>query len=273
MTTLTVDDHVEVKRGLSADYRLVLSAGRTGTVFLTHVFADAFPQLKVEHEPFPGRYELLLGNFRNDTGLARFVMRKLFLTVRQQRLRNLGDYEGLIEINPLICAVVDLLPELQRPMMVAHLVREPLSWARSITTFRASERIRPFFRWIPFSRPYPSPRPAGWGNLSELERALWRWRWCNERIEAQRPYFTSYELIRYEDLFDRNADTRDLAMQKVLRGLDLHGLSADWQTRYDSRVNAAPVAKPSSRLDGEDCVNADVVRSICGDLMNRYGYE
>ena len=251
----------------------VLSAGRTGTLFLTQLLRDYFPQLRIEHEPFPGRYELLLGNLRNETGIGGRLLQTLFEYSRRRRLRRLGKQVGWIEINPLLCPLVDLLPELSYPLHVVHMVREPLSWSKSIATFRASHRIRPFFHLIPFGSPYPAPRPVGWSRLTTLEKQLWRWRCCNERIAAQREHFVSYRVVRYEDLFSDDRQLRDAAMTAILEGLDLPEIGSEWQDRYDSRVNAAPETRRKTPVDvSHESVLPASVRAICGDLMQQYGY-
>ena len=116
----------------------------------------------VEHEPFPSRYELVLGNLGNYSGLGTGLARRIFHAARRRRLKALGPGERYIEINPLLCPVVEFLGEFDRELNFVHMVREPLSWARSINTFKASQFIRPFFDFIPFNSPYPSPRPVGW---------------------------------------------------------------------------------------------------------------
>jgi hypothetical protein len=244
----------------------VLSAGRTGTVFLARLLAEQFPAWQVDHEPFPGRYESLLGNLRNDTGLGTSVTRHLFLHARGKRIRSLGKRRGYIEINPLLCPIIDLLPLLGQPIHVVHMVREPLSWANSIATFRASRRIRPFFPFIPFASPYPTPRPDHWARLSRVERQLWRWRVCNERIVEQRPKFSSYQVVRYEDLFSDQPATRDQALSCILDSLGLPQISLQWQHHLSERVNAAPRGGASQQ------VSAEQVAAICGDLMKRFGY-
>ncbi len=241
-----------------------LSAGRTGTVFLANLLSRALPGGVVEHEPFPSRCEHLLGNLSNELRVGRGIARSVFLSARQRRLGSLEEGQRYIEINPLLCPIIEFLPELKRPLHVVHLVREPLDWAKSISAFRASKYIRPFFGIIPFNRPFPTPRPSGWRGLSELERQLWRWRFCNESILKFRESFATYSLVRYEDLFSQEKSTHEKALKTVMNALQI----SDFPAHQDvsTRVNAAPHSKRPAD------VAPATVREICGELMGEFGY-
>ena len=254
---------------ISADAKkvcFVLSAGRTGSVFLAELIQREFPEVVSLHEPFPARYELLLANLRNDTGLGASALRRVFTWTRYRRFNRLSKRTSYIEFNPLLCPLCDLLPQLPVPLDVVHLVREPLSWAHSITAFRASKRFRWLIDHVPFAKPYPHPRPPGWSQLDELERALWRWRFCNERIRALRSHCRRYLVIRYEDLFASDPAQRAGAFDELLAFLPVD-CKAGLEVDTANRANAAPkVGRPGDP-------SRDKVRSICGPLMADFGYD
>lgn len=242
----------------------VLSAGRTGTVFLTNLF-EQLNDVHVAHEPFPARYELMLANMRNDLGVGDSLIRKLFLSTRKRRFAESSQAEKYIEINPLMCPLVDLLKELERPVHVVHMIREPLSWVKSITAFRASRFVRPFYPLIPFSTPFPSPRPAGWQRLSHIERQLWRWRFCNEQIIAQKSHFSRYALVRYEDLFSDEEKTRLESLKRICETLQIPMDSIDPSRAFGDRKNPSPPRPLVS-------VEKETVGHICGELASQLGY-
>ncbi len=244
----------------------VLSAGRTGTVFLTHLLERHFPQAFVVHEPFPARYELILGNLRNDTGFGKALLRWVFRRARERRLRGLRPDQPYIELNPMLCPLCDLLPQLTLPFGVVHLVRRPLSWAESIASFRASKPFRPLIRFVPFAKPYPHPRPKGWAQLNELERALWRWRFCNEQIQTLIPYAQSYTVLRYEDLFARDPERRDAGLKAFLKQLPIDFDGRLPEADFGARANPKPAT--AERLSVEEAR----VEAICGKLMANFGY-
>ncbi len=243
----------------------VLSAGRTGTVFLSRLLAEICPDAQVVHEPFPSRYELLLGNMANDLGVGRSAAKQLFRLSRQRYLRRLSGKTAYVEINPMLCPIADSLAELPYSPNVVHLTRSPLSWAHSMTKFKASRRFRPVIDFIPFSKPYPSPRPPGWLKLTELERQLWRWRYCNERILQVRTTCRQYTRVRYEELFASSADVRRSTAQMIVDACQLspvrHIDPDHWQ-----RVNPAP------HSERRDTISEEKVREVCGNLMSEFGY-
>lgn len=219
----------------------VLSAGRTGTVFLEKLLSVYAPHLKAEHEPSPTREQMMLANLRNDFGIGKRVLRWWFKRSREARLRAAnGPY---VELNPFLCAMTDLLCDGDRPTRIVHITRAPESWARSMTVFKASSKFRLIIDYVPFAKPYPSPRPAGWRNWSFYRRNLARWAWCNARIRALQNRADYYVHIRYEDLFSADAAIRQDCVMKVFDTLGLERPERiDWST-FDVRVNPAP---PSS---------------------------
>lgn len=235
-------------------------------MFLTHLINELDPTTVAVHEPFPARFELMLGNLSNDVGFGRSLVQWLFFTTRRRRISSLGSRRPYIEINPLLCPIIDILPALGHPLKVIHVVREPLSWARSIGAFKASEGVRPFFAMIPFAIPYPHPRPKGWRQFSQLERDLWRWRFCNENILANKASYQSYTLIRYEDLFGDD-EVRRIALNKLMAALPLSSPEMPSNAAFSGAINKAPKTKQSNNID--PCI----VRAICGDLMDAFEYE
>ena len=56
----------------------VLSAGRTGTVFLSRVLDSKLGGLRCVHEPRPSRLTLMMGNLRNRTGIGTKLIHGIF---------------------------------------------------------------------------------------------------------------------------------------------------------------------------------------------------
>lgn len=248
------------------DIRFILSAGRTGTVFLTHRLGERFEHLLCVHEPSPSRAELVLANFRNRFGFGETLLRSLFTSARRRRLDSLEYGEQYLEINPLLCPLADMLHQVE-PLRIVHLVREPASWAQSIVNFKARGWRRGIIDYVPFTKPYPWPRPAGWNGMTEFEKALWRWRFCNESILQLRPSCDRYVHLRYEDLFSRDEEAQRHAVGRLLRALglpdddDLEWLRPEERLNASERKDVSPITLPSDRVE-----------SICGDLMTEFGY-
>ena len=242
--------------------RYILSAGRTGTVFLERLIREYEPTIKVEHEPSPSRYLMMLGNLRNDWGTARSLTSRW--SQAQQSARHLSG-KSYIEINPFLCSVADTLPMQGRELRVLHIIRHPADWARSITTFKASANLRSVIDYVPFSKPYPSPRPANWRQLGNYEKALWRWTWCNTKIEQLKPFTSHYVCIRYEDMFSETARTRMDTLNKLYKIFELKNMPKVDDPIFKARLNPAPISS--------DARNEAAEKEICGPLAKTYGYE
>jgi len=248
------------------NFRFILSSGRTGTVFLAYRLAARFPHLVCVHEPSPSRLELLLANFRNRYGAGHALLQSIFVTARKRRLAQLTPGQIYLEINPLLCPLTDLVERIH-PLHVIHIIREPVSWATSIINFKAAGWRKFIIDYLPLAKPYPFPHPSGWQTMSEFERALWRWRYCNENILRLQPACKHYVRIRYEDLFTENRDQQAETLGLLLDGLDLNPCGDLSWLQAQQRINA-------SRQDiaFASATTSPHVHSICGDLMSQFGY-
>jgi len=244
-------------------FRYVLSAGRTGTVFLERLMNRKLEGVDARHEPASTRYQMMLANLRNDWGLGRRLLAWLFEMARARRIAAASPC--YVEINPFLCPMTDLLPREGHALRVVHVVRDPTDWAGSISSFKASNRFRKLIDPVPFAKPYPAPRPKGWGGMGEYERALWRWNWCNTRIAMLRDACEAYALVRYEDLFSPDEATRLDVLRVIGETLALpRPLIAD---ATDTALRENAFSAPNRILDRE------AARRISGDLAREYGYD
>jgi hypothetical protein len=245
-----------------ATLRYVLSAGRTGTVFLARLL-DGLPGITAAHEPDTSRYQMMLANLRNDWGIGGTLLKRWFERARDRRIATAnGVY---VEVNPFLCPMTDLLSRAGRPLRIVHMVRDPATWAVSMTSHKATAPFRALIDYVPFAKPDPVPRPANWSSFNEYERALWRWNWCNSRIEAVRGDSTAYAMIRYEDLFGLDEVLRQEALATIGGALDLPArVHAD---RRQISIRANPSVRPGPSIDRE------AARRVCGELARSFGYD
>lgn len=241
--------------------RYVLSAGRTGTVFLTHLLND-MDGISAVHEPSPTRWQMMLANLRNDFGIGGATLENWFNRTHQI---DSGTIDAFVELNPFLCALADLIPEDGVESRIVHMVRHPLDWAVSMTAFKASTRYRHFIDFVPFSKPYPTPRPEGWIRLSDVEKALWRWRWCNERLLAISDRVTAFQTIRSEDILSPESQKSEAAARALFNCLELPGTLP--------KKFATSVAHRNPRPEGLVAVPEGAVEDICGALATRLGYD
>jgi hypothetical protein len=251
-----------------ARLRFVISTGRAGTVTLAEYLSRLDPRhLTASHEPWPARWEHVLGNARRAGLPIDFAVRSTFRALRRARLGHLSQELLYIEVNPHLASMIELLPELVAPLHMTQIVREPGAWVESILGFGASGWRRHVIEWAPWARPAPVPRPPGWSRMGPGERMLWRWRAINEAIEALRPAAASFECIRFEDLFASDTSTCEAGLAGVHRGLALDHCPSVALLRELGTLNArAPVAVAGRR------VPRPLIEDVCGDLLRRYGY-
>lgn len=232
-------------------------------MFLERFLNEHFPDFVAVHEPPPTRYQMMLANLRNDCGIGGGMLGKWYRSARAKRGEDAG--KPLIELNPFLCPLIDLIPEEGRDLRVIHIVRHPATWAKSIAVFRASERFRRFIDVVPFAKPYPSPRPPKWHSMGDYERALHRWRWCNQQIEEIAPKCDSYIRIRYEELFSADDALAIKAVRQLCEALGLPPLDIDVGLGAAQRENASPPGKIEGMAKrGDDAIQ---------DMAARYGYE
>jgi hypothetical protein len=244
-------------------FRYVLSAGRTGTVFLAGLL-NRQPGVIASHEPDSSRYQMMLANLRNDWGIGGDILKMAFERARKQRLEAAAG-RTYVEINPFLCPMTDLLPMPGRELRIVHMVRDPATWAVSIVSHKASSRYRGIIDYVPFGKPYPVPRPAGWRRLGTYTRALWRWNWCNQRISELQHASDGYCIVRYEDLFADDTEIRNTVLQKIGCTLLLPAALKESDAPMHERANAS-----SGNAEGIDRTAA---QRICGEMARRYGYD
>lgn len=243
----------------------ILSAGRTGTVFITRALEAHLPGVVSVHEPRGSRTNLVLANMRNLAGPGTPVIRRLFVERLQRRLDRLPAGTRYVEVNPMLVSLTDVLADEVRPLRLVHLTRDPADWVRSIRKFKASTKFRHVIDHAPFANPYPSPRPSGWATASRIERALWRWRYSNEQILAIQSRCDRYVRCRYEDLFAEDRDLQLETLRTIVAGLGIEEeVDGDW---LDTSVRANP-APAGERVE----VPEELVERICGPLKRELGY-
>jgi hypothetical protein len=118
---------------------------------------------------------------------------------------------------------------------------------------------------VRFGKPYPAPRPPGWGKLGNYERALWRWNWCNGRIEQLRPACEAFVTVRYEDLFAADESSRTATMRDITNALGIGELVHAHLANMSERANASTARQAIA--------DRSAAAAICGALARAYGYD
>ena len=250
--------------------RFILSAGRTGTVFLSRTLAKLYPQHEVIHEPPSSRRMFMLWN-AEAAGLAPAgVARRIFFNNRQRVLAgNSGRLR--IEINPFLHPLAPELHELVSPLYVVHLVRDARDWIRSMANFGAAGWRRHLIEYTPFARTIHPAARQGWSRLDTFSRFAWRWRLANEQLLSLAEHSDYYCRIRYEDLFSGDESTADASLQRLVSGLQIEEILDLADINREQRANPGRRGKIADWRDWPVEVS-DRVMAICGPLMEEFGY-
>lgn len=262
------------------DTAFILSTGRTGTLYLTRLFEQQFDQVATEHEAYPSRYIYLGANACNYFGINRQWLTSIYRHSLEKRLsksfaNNLQDKEKnnlYVEINPMLCPLVDDLSELVNNATVIHIVRDPETWVSSQMSFGASGLYKHVIDYVPFNTPKTPIFGKPWRRLSHIERMIFRWVNYNERISSLERHAKVYKRLRFEELFSENQNLRKECLEQMFSLLGLSTANVDAIAAKNKKVNS------SIKKSKFDCVNwRDSERQFLSDnarhLLEQYGYR
>lgn len=257
----------------SAIFVPILTAGRTGSTFMTQFLERLYPEVKVCQEREPARIIAVLNNIANlevtlISGLASMAARGLYRSSRKRWLGNLTGNDFLVEINPFVVGLGRGLID-PPPHALIHIVRHPITWVKSAIEFGSYSWRRPIVPYIPLVRERPPLGDPNWACMDEVERFAWRWRQRNRCIRAccevsGRTVLT----LRYEDLFGDEGPNLDLLKNVVSHmGLDKNRVSPD-------AVSGNPINPTLKKHLGNMVgLNEERIMLICSDEADHYGYN
>ncbi len=251
--------------------RFILSAGRTGTVFLSKMLAGMYPQHSIVHEPPSSRRTFMLANAEAAGWIPEGTALRLFTTNRARVLDRLPEQSIRVEINPFLYPLATQMCQIVEQLHVIHLVRDPRSWIQSMANFGAASWRRHLIDYVPFARAIHPTVKREWHTLDTISQFAWRWRLANEQLLACSRNTAQYSLIRYEDLFSSD---RSHASESILRLLSIlppqsgnESPVVPWETRVNPGRKGK--VKPWQQWPRE---TLDRVMEICGPLQKELGY-
>jgi|GEM_PF-6508444 len=252
---------------------LIASTGRTGTTYLESIFS-CVDSVAVKQEPPPSRVLYMLSNLSAveipiiEQGASRGAL-CIYVNTRRRWMRKCRK-SFYIEINPFLS---NLLPDIVYsqvvPDAVLHIVRNPVSWVKSMIRFGAYSWRRllvPYLPYVYFRPPYGAP---GWGKLSFAQRLAHEWNYRNKRILDAKAGIQNYSLLRYEDLFQGKRLNMKLLAQTIdslgfeIRELGLVGVSAE-------QANSSQIYSGKEIMSEEDC---RYIEEVTTTLSAQFGYN
>lgn len=249
-------------------FSAVLSAGRTGTVFLTHLINSQAGDEIAVHEPPFSRLVYLMGNLFGYHGWNRSGLIRFYMAIRKSRIDRTKNY---IELNPFLCPVAELLADIPYTLKVAHLVRDPRTWVPSMISHEASGRRKFLIRKVPYNLPRDKKFGQEWRTKTLIEKMLWRWSVFNRAISTLEHSGCQYKLFRYEDLFSGNTEALAESRGRFLRFLDLRPNSSAGDSSFGKKYNAS---KKDFKFEFSNWNEREVafMQDIAGDQLSRFQY-
>jgi len=252
---------------------LIISTGRTGTIFFSRLFADLYPTLAASyHERGNSRPMQILTNLHFSHILPKSGLKAAW------KLFKSGEVEACekqfhIDANCFLYGVAPLAPELYPNLKVLHIVRDPRSYVTSHLNFsrqKGTSYVANYF--VPFWQPNPFlvgelPLSKAFG-FTRFEKYCWIWNFKNRVMEGLENSATPYLRVRFEDLF--NTGNPEEAFGKITDFLGLPRVTG-------IRDKFREPANTSSKADFPEWrewtpQQAAQLDSFCGERMSRYGY-
>lgn len=252
---------------------VLLSTGRTGTMFFAHLFQTRFPSLcDAYHEA--GERSRLINIFSNAhlAGLApAWLPRQAWKRAVEPALRRCRK-PFYIDSNNHLYALVPREPSLYPNLKVIHIVRDPrdyvrshINWARHRRKSFVANYLTPF--WQPNAALVGEMSWREWRRFSSLERFAWIWDFKNRLIaslEGRVPYLR----VKFEHFFQHPSP--EDAVHRMLRFIGLPALDTP-ASIFQQRVNPNRGAS-FPRWQEWTPLQCRQLERICGATMQEYGY-
>lgn len=252
---------------------VILSTGRTGTMFFADTLRALIPQAQVYHEA--GERSRLI-NILSHAHLSGLVPINIPLWAWKRVVGadlSACQKEFYIDSNNHIYALISARPGLYPALKVIHIVRDPRSYVRSHINW---SRHRPKSFVANYLTPFWQPNAFllgemsfyQWSRISRFERFCWIWDYKNRVIEKVKKADIPYLRVRFEDIFGGNNPEEHL--NSILEFIGLPRVR-DVHHRFSNAVNPGKkrTFPPWSAWSKEKCTQ---LQGYCGDTMRRYGY-
>jgi len=253
---------------------LIISTGRTGTIFFSRLFADLYPTLAASyHERGNSRPLQILTNLHFSHILPKSGLKAAWKLFKSGEIESC-ERQFHIDANCFLYGIASLAPELYPNLKVLHIVRDPRTYVTSHLNFsrqKGTSFIANYF--VPFWQPNPFligelPLKRAIG-FTRFEKYCWIWNFKNRVMEGLEISITPYLRVRFEDLF--NTGNPEEVFGKVTDFLGLPRVS-DISERFLQPANtSAKTDFPEWReWTPQQAAHLD---SFCGERMNKYGYN
>ncbi len=251
---------------------VVVSTGRTGTIFFARLLAELYPQVSSHHEYGWSRPVQILSNMY----FARLIPKSLLvLGWKFFKGKDLIACQKpvWIENNSFLYGLIAVAPEVYPGVRVLHLVRDPRTYVTShlnFSRFRPTSFIANYF--VPMWQ--PSPFLTGeipwkeYFTFTRFQRFCWIWDFKNRVIRRLESSGVPYLRMRFEDIF--YAENPEQVFAEIADFFGLPRVTNIGQ-RFRQPVNAAPKNSFPEwpEWTPAQCAQLD---TLCGKQMREFGY-
>lgn len=185
---------------------IIVSTGRTGTMFFEDFFNTNFDGVKALHEPHPDLFSLGTISIRQKWK-SRKIKRNLKYSrynIYKQLIKE--QQHTYIESNNNIVLILEDFLKVFPNTKILHIVREPSSYIMSAFSKKHTKT-----QYAIFDEKDPRKRLAAtdyindplldeWPKFDRFKKICWTWKKYNDLIE-ENASSSHYKLIKYEDVF------------------------------------------------------------------------
>lgn len=250
---------------------LILSTGRTGTIFLARLFADMYPNVAAYHERGNSRPIQIAANLHFSHLLPKSGIKAVWAFLKGKEIATC-EKQFHLDANNFLYGLAALYPELYPNLKVLHIVRDPRDYVTSQLNFSRQKRtsfignyLVPFWQPNPFLvGELPLSRAIG---FSRLEKYCWVWDFKNRIMSTLEDSPTLYLRIRFEDLFSANPAP---AFHSITDFFGLPPVENIHEKFREPANTSKPIFFPEWREWTEK--QAAQLQSLCGARMSQFGY-
>lgn len=251
---------------------LIISTGRTGTIFFSQLIGELYPVVSAYHERGFSRPFQILTNAYFAHYFPQWGLKLAWLLLKEQEIRDCqNDFH--LDANCFLYGMVPILVNLHPDIKIVHIVRDPRTYVTSHLNF---SRFRPTSFIANYLIPFWQPSPfligeISWRNyfsLTRMERYAWIWSFKNQIMESLEDIGVSYLRVQFENVF--YSEQPDDVFGRIT---DFIGLprKIGIRDRFRKPVNQAPKDR-FPEWHGWSSAQCVKFHSVCGNRMVRYGY-
>jgi hypothetical protein len=250
---------------------LFVSTGRTGTKTLANFFKDTFPNVTSVHQPPYSRFINVFSNMYLSNCLPESFLRRFVSSYKFPQVLGL-DSDVYVEANTMNYIIAPYFEELGVDLHVVHVIRDPRDWVTSYINWvehrafsKIADSIVPFWHANGFLTGDLSLKD--WLGMDFFEKMCWYWHFENKVILNRCRELHSFMSIKFEELIVK----KDVDILNTILGNLGVSYSDDYLKYFDKKQNVGN-KKYFDKWMFWSKKQCKILNSICGDLMEVYGY-